>query len=103
VWDLDSPEGYFGYDFRPDGRCLWIGVEKKGGVGLGSWCAYSYDTATGIITITDFWDNAGTHSKPKKPLLLKYDQATHSVIATDEDGKAIVLKWALTLAYPEWR
>ena len=103
AWDHDTPEAYLGYDFRPNGRCLWIGVEKQAGVGLGSWCSYSYDAATGTITIAEFWDNSNTHYKPEKPLLLRYDQSTHTVVASDGEGKPVVLEWALTLGYPGWR
>ena len=106
VWEHAAPDGYIGYDFRPNGTCLWIGVQKTGdrsGVGLGSWCSYRYNAESEVITIDEFWDNSLVRERVAQPVTLKYDGASRTVVLLNDQGESITLHWTLALAYPQWR
>lgn len=102
AWDRDTPESYLGFNFEPDGRCMWIGIDKKAGVGLGEWCTYTYNRESGVITIIELWDNAGARHKPDTSMLLRFDRSTDAIIWGDELHNGI-LQRAITLRYSEYR
>jgi hypothetical protein len=90
AWAIDTPTQYTGYEFETDGRCKLVGVEKTAGVGVGGWCSYTYDPASGTISITELWDNSGKRFKPDPRPTLNYDQ-TNDVVTYFWDGKTVAL------------